>query len=110
DLSAMEIMPSTLQISEKEKALLLELLQRHLPGVSVWAYGSRVGGKSSPWSDLDLVVFASAEQSRRVYDLRESLEESDLPFRWIFSSGTNYPNLSKKTSNLFTPCWSSGRA
>ena len=77
----MEIMPPTLRISEKEKALLLELVRRHLPGVSVWAYGSRVGGKSSPRSDLDLVVFASAEQSRRVYDLRESLEESDLPFR-----------------------------
>ncbi len=77
----MEIMPPTLRISEKERALLLELLQRHLPGVSVWGYGSRVGGKSSPRSDLDLVVFASASQSRRVYDLRESLEESDLPFQ-----------------------------
>ena len=77
----MEIMPPTLRISEKEKTLLLELLRRHLPGVDVWAYGSRVGGKSSPRSDLDLVVFASAEQSRQVGDLRESLEESDLPFR-----------------------------
>ncbi len=77
----MEIMPPALRISEKEKALLLELVRRHLPGVSVWAYGSRVGGKSSPRSDLDLVVFASAEQSRQVYDLRESLEESNLPFR-----------------------------
>ena len=32
-------------------------------------------------SDLDLVVFAAKEQSRQVSDLRESLEESDLPFR-----------------------------
>ncbi len=77
----MEIMLPTLRISEKEKTLLLELLRRHLPGVDVWAYGSRVGRKSTPQSDLDLVVFASAEQSRQVGDLRESLDESDLPFR-----------------------------
>ena len=77
----MDMTPPALQISEKEKALLLKLLRRHLPGVGAWAYGSRVGAKNSPSSDLDLVVFAETEQSRQVSDLRESLEESDLPFR-----------------------------
>ena len=32
-------------------------------------------------SDLDLVVFATPKQCRRVGDLREAFEESDLPFR-----------------------------
>ena len=35
----------------------------------------------TPESDLDLVVFAKPEQERRVSDLREAFEESNLPFR-----------------------------
>ena len=56
------------------------LLHQHLPNTQVWAYGSRVTFKSRPESDLDLVAFATKEQSRAVGDLREALEESDLPF------------------------------
>lgn len=31
--------------------------------------------------DLDLVVFATPERGRRVGNLRDALEKSDLPFR-----------------------------
>ena len=44
-------------------------------------YGSRVKWTSRPQSDLDLVVFATPEQERRVSDLRDAFEESSLPFR-----------------------------
>ena len=36
---------------------------------------------SRPWSDLDLVVFASPAQQNAVAELREAFAESDLPFR-----------------------------
>ena len=68
-------------ITAEQHETILSLLERHLPGTTVWAYGSRVKRKSRPTSDLDLVVFASPDQSHRVGDLREALEESDLPFR-----------------------------
>ena len=61
--------------------LVLSLTQAHLPGVEVWAYGSRVRGNPRRYSDLDLVAFAELGQSARVDDLREALEESDLPIR-----------------------------
>ncbi len=32
------------------------LLREHLPDVEVWAYGSRVNGRSHDGSDLDLVL------------------------------------------------------
>ncbi|BCX80582.1 conserved hypothetical protein [Methylomarinovum caldicuralii] len=70
-----------LQLTPAQEALIRALLQRHLDGVEVWAYGSRVTGKARPASDLDLVVLAGAEHRRAVAELREAFEESDLPFR-----------------------------
>ena len=32
------------------------LLREHVPGIEVWAYGSRVNGESHDASDLDLVL------------------------------------------------------
>ena len=61
--------------------MVLALVERHLPGTRVWAYGSRVRGTTRRKSDLDLVVFAAPEQWVEVGDLREAFEESDLPFR-----------------------------
>ncbi len=71
----------TIDITTEEREVVLGLLQRHLPGVAVWVYGSRAKWTSRPQSDLDLVVFATPEQSHKISDLREALEESNLPFR-----------------------------
>ena len=71
----------TIDITTEEREVVLGLLQRHLPGVAVWVYGSRAKWTSRPESDLDLVVFATPEQSRKIGDLREAFEESNLPFR-----------------------------
>jgi len=61
--------------------MLFSLLERHLPGTMVWAFGSRVQGNAVPWSDLDLVVFSATEQKPQVSALKEAIEESSLPFR-----------------------------
>lgn len=61
--------------------LVLSLTQKHLPGVEIWAYGSRVQGSPRRYSDLDLVAFTEPGQSSSVNDLREAFEESDLPIR-----------------------------
>ena len=71
----------TIDITAEERETVLTLLQRHLPGVEAWTYGSRAKSTAHPQSDLDLVVFATPEQSHKISDLREALEESNLPFR-----------------------------
>lgn len=71
----------SLDLPERHLAEVLRLLALHLPGVEAWAYGSRICGNARPASDLDLVVFASPEQSRAVSELIEAFEESSLPFR-----------------------------
>lgn len=71
-----------IDLSPQQRKELVMLLQRHLPNTQVWAFGSRVTLKSQARhaSDLDLVVFATRQQQAKVWDFREALEESDLPF------------------------------
>ena len=70
-----------IDITTDQRKTLLTLLKRHLPNTTTWAYGSRVKWTSRPQSDLDLVVFTKPEQERRVSELREAFDESNLPFR-----------------------------
>ena len=74
-------MSDAIDITPAQMKMLCGLLRRHLPGVAAWAYGSRVKWTSRPASDLDLVVFATPDQRADVFALRESFEESNLPFR-----------------------------
>lgn len=73
-------MPSQLKIAPAQQAMLLEFLERRIPGVAVWAYGSRVSRTARPNADLTLVAFSSPEDKSRVAALRDEIAESDLPF------------------------------
>lgn len=74
-------MTRAIDISAEQQESLLAHLHRHLPGVTVWAYGSRVKGTARPNSDLDLVVFTAPTQRPQVSELKDALDESNLPFR-----------------------------
>lgn len=74
-------MSERIALTLRQRATLLALLERHLPNVAAWVYGSRVKGTSRPTSDLDIVVFSRPDQRGHVSALRESLEESDLAVR-----------------------------
>ena len=63
-------------------ALIDALLDRLVPGLEVWAYGSRVNGSSHAGSDLDLVLRNPQDlssPSTRLSELRAALTESNLP-------------------------------
>lgn len=74
-------MNNKLDITSYQEKTLQMLLHRYLPETVVWAYGSRVTGSSHSASDLDLIAFANPSQSAAISELREALEESNLPFR-----------------------------
>ena len=73
--------PDNIDLTVAQREEVTALLKRHIPGTEVWAYGSRVKFTSRPTSDLDMVAFAKPEQKLAVFDLKESFEESNLPFR-----------------------------
>ncbi|MDR3124216.1 MAG: nucleotidyltransferase domain-containing protein [Treponema sp.] len=84
-------------LAPRDRDTLVGLIDRFLPGTPVWAFGSRVTGNSRPWSDLDLVVFAGAEQRPRLSLLKEALEESNLPFRVDLLEWEGLPENFKET-------------
>ena len=65
-----------IDLDREQLDLLHTILKRHIPGKTVWAYGSRVEWKAGETSDLDLAVFSC--DPMEIYDLKEALEESDL--------------------------------
>ena len=70
-----------IDITDDQRKVVYELIERHLPNTTTWVYGSRAKWTARPQSDLDMVVFATPEQNSQVFDLREAFEESNLPFR-----------------------------
>ena len=72
-----------LHLSARDRARIEALLRKHLPGVEVWAYGSRVSGQSHDGSDLDLVLRGpglGAIDALRLADAQDALRESTIPF------------------------------
>ena len=73
-------MTDAIDLTTEQRKTLNDLLRRFLPGVAVWAYGSRVKWTARPNSDLDLVAFTTPAQRTQVADLKDALAESNLPF------------------------------
>ena len=76
-------MTKGLHLSPRHREEIKALLHKHLPGVEVWAYGSRVNVRSHDGSDLDLVLRSPqlAEiDAPPLADFTEALQDSTIPF------------------------------
>ena len=76
-------MVERLHLSERHRRALEALLREHLPGVEVWAYGSRVSGRSHDGSDLDLVLRGPGLEeipAECLAAFEEAVQESTIPF------------------------------
>ena len=85
-----------IDITAEQRKIILALLGKYLPNTTAWVYGSRVKWTSRPQSDLDMAVLATPEQTRKVSDLREAFEESNLPFRVDLFVWNDVPEAFKK--------------
>lgn len=76
-------MTDRLHLTSRHRAEIETLLRTHLPDVEVWAYGSRVTGRSHDGSDLDLVLRAPGLKripAAALAELADSIRESAIPF------------------------------
>ncbi len=76
-------MADRLHLLSKHRRMLEALLQKHLPDVEVWAYGSRVNGRSHDGSDLDLALRGpdlNEIPMGKLGEFEEAVRESNIPF------------------------------
>lgn len=72
-----------LDMDPRHREQIERLLREHVPGVEVWAYGSRVDGRGHEGSDLDLVLRGGDLRPIPLDALRglqEALQDSSIPF------------------------------
>jgi predicted nucleotidyltransferase len=70
-----------IDIRPEDWDIIRTILRQHLPGIEVWAFGSRVTGRARPFSDLDLALITKEPLPLPVRAaLAEALTESDLPW------------------------------
>ena len=74
-------MTNRLDLPIRYRNKLEALLREHVPDVEVWAYGSRVNGRSHEASDLDLVLRSATLEpvAEGFSDLLEAIENSNIP-------------------------------
>ena len=74
-------MTDRLDLPLRYRKQLEALLYEHVPGVEVWAYGSRVNGECHEGSDLDLVLRSPTLKplDNGFFDLLEAIERSSIP-------------------------------
>jgi predicted nucleotidyltransferase len=80
------MVPESMELDEQTRRVLariLSVLRESLEGsrCSVWLFGSRATGRSTPVSDFDLAIQAEESILRQLARARMELEESTIPFR-----------------------------
>ncbi|HBA69489.1 MAG TPA: hypothetical protein DCZ40_09055 [Lachnospiraceae bacterium] len=77
-----DLKESWTMIDIKEKYLheMIKIFNEYCPKAEIWAYGSRIGNDSHSGSDLDLAVNSFHDNTKTIYELRELLNDSNIPF------------------------------
>lgn len=73
-------MVNKLFIKQKYLDELISIFDLRCPNAIIWAYGSRVNGDAHDGSDLDLVVKDFGNSDCYLYELKEYLKDSNIPF------------------------------
>ena len=69
-----------LDVKPEYLAMLVNIFDNYCPNAEIWAYGSRVNGKSHSGSDLDMTVVNFNSPDKKIYELKNLLSESNVPF------------------------------
>jgi type I restriction enzyme S subunit len=88
--------PKILNITEEHRNEIISLLDHYLPDVTAWVFGSRIKHSARQNSDLDLVVFANANDRLKVNALRDAFDESNIPFRIDMHIWNELPEIFKR--------------
>ncbi len=72
----------SVDLEPQHLAEVRSILQRNVPELIVWAFGSRITGTAKKFSDLDLALVTYRPLPKeKIGELRESFSDSNLPIR-----------------------------
>ena len=84
-----------LSLDAKYLDMLRNIFINYCPEAEIFAYGSRVNGKSHDGSDLDLVI-KNFPKEKTLSELRALLSESNIPFLIDINVYENLPETFQK--------------
>lgn len=71
-----------IDVTPEQWRIIEGVLQAKVPGVAVWAFGSRATGRAKPYSDLDIAIIGTEPLGLpRLAEISEAFSESDLPWK-----------------------------
>lgn len=71
-----------IDLPQQHLNMVKSILNKHLPKVPVWVFGSRIKGTAKPYSDLDLAIVGQNKIPLPLYfKILDDFEESLLPIR-----------------------------
>ena len=68
-----------INLNTKYISILNQIFDTYCKNAEIWAYGSRVNGDCHNGSDLDLVVVSYNEPGKNLSELKQLINESDIP-------------------------------
>ncbi len=78
----MNVEKPAIDVTPSEWAIIQTILQKHVPDLDVWAFGSRARWTAKPYSDLDLAIITLTPLPLAVSAaMAEDFSESDLPWK-----------------------------
>ncbi len=83
---------SKLNVKPEHLKMLTDIFENYCPNAEIWAYGSRVNGDSHDGSDLDMVVKNFNDENKNIAELRQMLNDSNIPFLMDISEFDRMPN------------------
>ena len=68
-----------LNLNPKHVKTLMQIFDSYCPNAEIWAYGSRVKNDCHEGSDLDLVVKNFNETNKNLGELKQLINDSNIP-------------------------------
>jgi type I restriction enzyme S subunit len=93
-----------IEISPVHWAIVTEILQRHLPNRTVWAFGSRARFTAKPYSDLDLALIGDLPLTlSELASVEHDFTESALPFKVDVVDWATTSDIIRQTHTVVWP-------
>ena len=69
-----------LNVKQRHLNMLYDIFNSYCPKAEIWAFGSRLTDNYHDGSDLDLVIKSFNDDTKQLYELKELINDSNIPF------------------------------